>query len=84
VIGTFHGDWYAAAEIYRDWAQKQAFCGRKLADRKDCPKWITDSAVGFAFPMRGQADWDGPPKENPEYTPATNALPYLEKLSQET
>ncbi len=82
VIGTFHGDWYAAAEIYRDWAQKQAFCGRKLVDRKDCPKWITDSAVGFAFPMRGQADWDGPPKENPEYTPATNALPYLEKLSQ--
>ena len=82
VIGTFHGDWYAAAEIYRDWASKQAFCGRKLVDRKDCPKWITDSAVGFAFPMRGQADWDGPAKENPEYTPATNALPYLEKLAQ--
>jgi hypothetical protein len=82
VIGTFHGDWYAAAEIYRGWAQKQAFCGRKLVDRKDCPKWITDSAVGFAFPMRGQADWDGPPKENPEYTPATNALPYLEELAQ--
>jgi hypothetical protein len=83
VIGTFHGDWYTAAEIYRDWAQKQAFCGRKLVDRKDCPKWITDSAVGFAFPMRGQADWDGPARENPEYTPATNALPYLEKLAQE-
>jgi hypothetical protein len=32
--------------------------------------------------MRGQADWDGPPKENPEYTPATNALPYLEELAQ--
>ncbi len=83
VIGAFHGDWYTAAEIYRDWAQKQAFCGRKLVDRKDCPKWITDSAVGFAFPMRGQADWDGPAMENPEYTPATNALPYLEKLAQE-
>jgi hypothetical protein len=83
VLGTFHGDWYAAAEIYRDWAHKQPFCGRKLADRKDCPRWITDSAVGFAFPMRGQADWDGPSKENPEYTPATNALPYLEKLAHE-
>ncbi len=82
VLGTFHGDWYAAAEIYREWAQKQPFCGRKLADRKDCPKWITESAVGFAFPMRGQADWDGPSKENPEYTPASNALPYLEKLAQ--
>jgi len=83
VIGTFHGDWYAAAEIYRDWASKQPFCGKKLADRKDCPKWITDSAVGIAFPMRGQADWDGPAKVNPEYTPATNALPYLDKLAAE-
>lgn len=33
--------------------------------------------------MRGQADWDGPSNVNPEYTPATNALPYLEKLSAE-
>jgi hypothetical protein len=81
VLGTFHGDWYVAAEIYRDWAHKQAFCGRKLVDRKDCPKWITDSPVGFAFPMRGMGDWDGPSKENPEYTPATNALPYLDKLA---
>jgi len=83
VIGTFHGDWYAAAEIYREWAAKQEFCGTKLADRKDHPKWITDSAVGIAFPMRGQADWDGPAKVNTEYTPAVNALPYLEKLAVE-
>ena len=83
VVGTFHGDWYAAAEIYRDWASKQSFCGNKLADRKDRPKWITNSAVGIAFPMRGQADWDGPATANPEYTPATNALPYLDKLAAE-
>jgi Domain of unknown function (DUF6259) len=83
VLGTFHGDWYAAAEIYRDWASKQPFCASKLADRKDRPKWITDSAVAIAFPMRGQADWDGPATVNPEYTPATNALPYLDKLATE-
>jgi hypothetical protein len=81
VLGTFHGDWYQAAGIYRDWATKQEFCGRKLADRNDCPKWITDSAVGVAFPMRGMGDWDGPSKVNADYTPATNALPYLEKLA---
>jgi len=83
VLGTFHGDWYAAAEIYRKWALKQDFCKTRLADRKDCPKWLGDSPIGIAFPMRGQADWDGPAKENPEYTPATNALPYLEKLAQQ-
>jgi len=81
VIGTFHGDWYRAAEIYRDWATKQPFCGRKLADRNDCPRWITDSPVGFAFPMRGMGDWDGPSTVNADYTPATNALPFLEKLA---
>ena len=79
VIGTFHGDWYAAAEIYRDWASKQPFCATKMAQRTDIPKWIADSPPAIAFPMRGQGDWDPPAAENPEYTPLTNALPYLDK-----
>jgi hypothetical protein len=81
VIGTFQGDWYAAAEIYRDWALKQPFCATKLAQRKDHPAWLTDSPVAIAFPMRGQGDWDPPASVNAEYNPATNALPYLEKLA---
>ena len=83
VLGTFHGDWYAAAEIYRDWASKQAFCATKLGERKDVPAWITESPIGIMFPMRGQADWDPPAAVNPEYTPAANALPYLEKVAAE-
>ena len=83
VLGSFHGDWYAAAEIYRDWASKQPFCATKLSNRKDTPKWLTDSAVGIAFPMRGQCDWDPVAAVNPEYTPAPNALPFLEKLAAE-
>jgi len=81
VVGTFHGDWYRAAEIYRDWATKQGACGKRLAERNDCPKWLSDSPVGIAFPMRGQGDWDAPSTVNPEYTPATNALPHLEKIA---
>lgn len=83
VIGTFSGDWYAAAEIYRNWASKQHFCSAKLGERQDVPKWIDESPIGIAFPMRGEGDWDPPAKVNPEYTPATNALPYLEKLALE-
>ena len=79
VVGTFHGDWYAAAEIYRDWASKQPFCATKLAQRMDVPRWLADSPPAIAFPMRGQGDWDPPAAENPEYTPLTNALPYLDK-----
>lgn len=81
VLGTFQGDWYRAAEIYRNWASKQTFCTTKLADRKDVRRWITESPIGIMFPMRGQCDWDPPAKINPEFTPATNALPYLEKVA---
>ena len=81
VLGTFHGDWYAAAEVYRNWASKQPFCRTKLAERADMPKWIADSPPAIAFPMRGQGDWDPPAAVNPEYTPLTNALPYLDKLA---
>ena len=31
--------------------------------------------------MRGMGDWDAPSAVNAEYTPATNALPFLEKLA---
>jgi len=83
VLGSFQGDWYAAAEIYREWTSKQTFCREKLAARRDMPKWIADSPVAIAFPMRGQGDWDPPAAENPEYSPATNALPYLDKIAKE-
>ncbi|GAB3918850.1 DUF6259 domain-containing protein [Mucilaginibacter boryungensis] len=81
VLGTFRGNWYSAAAIYRDWAEKQPFCAVKLADRINYPKWVLEPLVGATFPMRGQADWDPPAAINPEYTPATNALPYLDKLA---
>jgi len=81
VLGTFLGDWYVAAEIYRNWAAQQPFCATKLTQRKDYPNWLNDSPVGISFPMRGQADWDPPAAVNPEYTPLTNALPYLNKLA---
>jgi len=81
IIGTFRGDWYEAADIYRSWAEKQPFCATKLKDREKLPDWLLKPLVGVAFPMRGQADWDYPAAVNSEYTPATNALPYLEKLA---
>jgi len=82
VLGTFHGDWYAAAEIYRNWAARQPFCARKLTQRNDVPKWIQESLVTFAFPLRGETDADPAVALNPEYAPATNALPYFDKLAQ--
>ena len=82
VLGTFQGDWYAAAEIYRDWAKKQSWCSKTLAQRTDYPKWLFDSPVALIFPMQGQTDHDRA-IINPEYTPLMNALPHLEKKAEE-
>ncbi|MFH1568732.1 MAG: DUF6259 domain-containing protein [Gemmatimonadota bacterium] len=42
VLGVFHGDWYDAADIYKEWAYRQPWCARKLADRDDIPGWLTE------------------------------------------
>ena len=39
MVGTFHGDWYDAAEIYRSWATRQWWCETKLIDRDIAP-WM--------------------------------------------
>jgi hypothetical protein len=38
VIGVFSGDWYTAAQIYRDWATSQWWCSQgPLSNRTDTP-----------------------------------------------
>jgi hypothetical protein len=46
VIGTFAGDWLAAAKLYRQWAVKQVWCSRgTLEKRADVPQWYKELAV---------------------------------------
>ncbi len=46
VIGTFRGDWFTAAKIYRQWAEKQVWCsGGKFEKRGDIPDWYKKLAV---------------------------------------
>ena len=47
-VRSFTGDWYDAAQIYRQWAIKQEWCGEgTLAQRrgKDIPAWFLDVTV---------------------------------------
>lgn len=81
MLGIFHGDWYEAAEIYRQWAQRQEWCLRKLRNRNDVPKWWLESPIAVAFPLRGHTDFDDP-SPNPDYMPLPNSIPYLEQLSK--
>ena len=43
VLGSFEGDWYAAAERYRQWSHRQPWAGRPLHRRRDVPGWLLDS-----------------------------------------
>ena len=82
VLGTFDGDWYDAADIYRDWSESSKIPRpAKLIDNKDLPDWYFESPVVVTYPVRGEHDMDdGTMPPNALY-PYTNALPHLNHLS---
>ncbi|MCK4749602.1 MAG: hypothetical protein KAT15_21255, partial [Bacteroidales bacterium] len=81
VIGTFKGDWYDAADIYRDWVESSSIpYPPKITDNKDLPEWYFESPVVVTYPVRGHVDL-GDMTPNELY-PYTNALPILDELSE--
>lgn len=45
-LTVFLGDWYDAADLYKDWARRQWWCRRKLIER-DPPRWLRDGVGVF-------------------------------------
>ena len=46
IIGTFHGDWYEAARIYKQWAETTPFTSKgKIAEGKDIPEWFLNTSI---------------------------------------
>jgi hypothetical protein len=52
VLGPFAGDpqrggtsWYDAADVYRNWSQKQRWAERKVHTRSDTPDWLRRGAL---------------------------------------
>ncbi|MBI5688180.1 MAG: hypothetical protein HZC54_24170 [Verrucomicrobia bacterium] len=59
VIGTFRGDWQTAADIYKQWALKQPWCRRTLAQRVadgDVPRWLAEPSLFYAYSLRGEVE----------------------------
>ncbi|NCO41827.1 MAG: hypothetical protein AUJ96_32375 [Armatimonadetes bacterium CG2_30_66_41] len=44
VLGTFHGDWRDAADLYKAWATQQPWCAKKLTERDDVPQFLKEGA----------------------------------------
>jgi len=48
IVGVFEGDWYTAADIYKQWALNQPWAKQSLKERST-PAWLTDCGVGSCF-----------------------------------
>ncbi len=71
VLGTFTGDWRAAADLYKRWAQTQPWCARKLAERDDFPAFLKEGAAGVILGLGSPTGYNG------ALGPALEKLPAL-------
>ena len=82
VLGVFEGDWYTAAEIYRNW-----FVGakpsrlRRLSETSDLPEWYYDSPIVLTYCVRGHYDTDK--MEPNKLFPYINGLDIVEKMAEQ-
>jgi hypothetical protein len=81
VLGTFTGDWHAAAELYRAWALQQPWAQRPLHVRADVPAWLLESPPHIIVRIQGQLDI-GPTEPNAAFLPYPKTIPLLEKIAQ--
>jgi hypothetical protein len=45
VVGIFNGDWYTAADIYRNWATDQHWARESRLRRGATPSWVLDTGI---------------------------------------
>ncbi len=81
VLQAFQGDWYEAAEIYRDWSLQQPWAAAPLHKRKDVPGWLLDSPPHIIVRIQGHVD-QGPAEPNPQFLPYPKIMPLLEAISK--
>jgi hypothetical protein len=55
LLGSFNGDWYDAAGLYRQWTSRQKWF-KPLHQREDIPGWLIDSPVYITVRPQGVLD----------------------------
>ncbi len=81
VLRTFKGDWYDAAELYRQWSLQQAWARAPLHKRPTVPRWLLDSPPHLVFRIQGEID-AGPAPLNTQFVPYPRIIPLAEKAAK--
>ncbi len=81
VTMAFEGDWHDAADLYRDWMEKNVKMPPKIWEDKELPDWMAQSPVVMIYPVRGTVD-HGDMTPN-LYYPYQNILPFSERYARE-
>ncbi len=80
VLGSFTGDWYAAAGQYRAWSLKQKW-GKPLCRRTDIPDWLLESPPYISIRPQGVLD-TGPVFPIKEFLPYEKCIPLLARIAR--
>lgn len=80
VLGSFTGDWYDAADIYREWAFQQKW-STPLHKRTDVPVWLLDSPPYITVRPQGVLD-TGPALPVEQFLPYEKIIPLLEGVAR--
>lgn len=78
-LRLFDGDWYDAADLYREWTLRQHWA-TPLARRGDVPEWLLDSPPHITVRLQGALD-DGPTDPVEEFLPYERCIPLLERVA---
>ncbi len=81
LLSSFTGDWYAAADLYREWARQQPWASKRLTERTDIPEWLFDSPPPIIIRLQGLLD-EGPVFPVQEFLPYSKLVPLLEPISE--
>ena len=80
ILGSFTGDWYDAAAMYRTWSLTQKW-GTPLHRRTDVPVWLLDSPAYITIRPQCVLD-DGPVFPVQEFLPYVKCIPLLSRLAE--
>ena len=78
VLGSFQGDWYDAADLYRDWSLRQQWAAPWQC--RDVPRWLLDSPVYITVRLQGYMDDERMTIE--AFLPYERCIPLLERISR--